>query len=119
MLAAARRTQAIPAVPGVTALAAAPTALARAARSMVEVLAISAVSCILAGTLVLQAHCHSKERRDLLNRIMARDYSEYEAMGGKPPPKSANFIKRSRARAMQQEQAARQERAERAGNGGD
>ena len=38
---------------------------------------------------------HKQERRDLLSRIMARDLTEYQvATSSRPPPKSANPIRR-------------------------
>lgn len=37
---------------------------------------------------------HDLERKDLYNRLMARDLSEYTAAtsGGRPPPRSRNFV---------------------------
>ena len=37
---------------------------------------------------------HDLERRDLLNRLMARDYAEYKELSAprKPPPPGRNFI---------------------------
>jgi hypothetical protein len=58
---------------------------------------------IMAATLVFQAHRHENERKDLLNRIMARDLSEYQAMKGRPPPKSTNFIKKKQAEAVNED----------------
>ena len=58
---------------------------------------------IIAAALIFQAYRHEKERRDLLNRIMARDYAEYQAMKGRPPPKSTNFIKKKQAEAVNED----------------
>jgi hypothetical protein len=43
--------------------------------------------------IVLQEFIHYKERKDLYNRIMARDLPEYKAADGSPP-KGRNGIKK-------------------------
>ena len=53
------------------------------------------LGCVMSAALVIQEIRHDRERKALLNRIMARDYAEYQAMsGGRPPPKSTNFMKK-------------------------
>mgnify|MGYP000964662932 CR=1 FL=1 len=63
---------------------------------MIETVILGCVmSCVMSAALIIQEIRHDRERKDLLNRIMARDYAEYQAMsGGRPPPKSTNFIKK-------------------------
>lgn len=61
------------------------------------------LGCVMSAALIFQAYRHEKERRDLLNRIMARDYAEYQAMNGRPPPKSTNFIKKKQAEAVNED----------------
>ncbi len=46
----------------------------------------------LTGFFLFMAHSYSRERRDLLNRIMARDYQEYRAKEQPVPGKQRNFI---------------------------
>jgi len=50
---------------------------------------IVSIFCIL---LAIQNIIHYRERRDLYNRIMCKDYSEYSS-AQKVPGKSGNFIK--------------------------
>lgn len=38
---------------------------------------------------------HRKERRDLYNRLMARDFHEFNTAQRGKPPKSDNFLKQS------------------------
>ena len=53
------------------------------------------LGCVMSAALVIQEIRHDRERKALLNRIMARDYAEYQAKsGGRPPPKSTNFMKK-------------------------
>ncbi len=61
------------------------------------------LGCVMSAALIFQAYRHEKERRDLLNRIMARDYAEYQAMNGRSPPKSTNFIKKKQAEAVNED----------------
>lgn len=58
---------------------------------------------ILSGALLLtfcmwawREYQHDQERKDLLNRLMAKDFNEY-VIQGKPPPKGGNFIARGLA----------------------
>lgn len=46
---------------------------------------IATVLCFSAIVMV-QAALHSKERRDLYNRLMARDLTEYQNITGPTPP---------------------------------
>lgn len=61
--------------------------------------------CVLCSYLVfvLQEIRHQKERQNLLNRIMARDYHDY-AVSERPksPGKSGNFVQESIERAYLQ-----------------
>ena len=43
---------------------------------------------------VIQEFFHSRERRDLYSRMMAKDLTEYKDATGtpRPPPKSKNFV---------------------------
>lgn len=52
------------------------------------------VITILSALLVLQEFLHSRERKDLYSRMMARDLTEYQKATGpaRPPPKSKNFV---------------------------
>jgi len=53
--------------------------------------------CLICGVLALWAwreYQHDQERRDLYNRLMARDYTEYANAGRPPPGKVRNFIRR-------------------------
>ncbi len=61
------------------------------------------LGCVMSAALIFQAYRHEKERRDLLNRIMARDYAEYQAMNGRPPPKCTNFIRKKQAEAVNED----------------
>ncbi len=43
---------------------------------------------------------HARERRDLYNRLMAQDLSDYQVHEGKkPPPRSRNFVAKHIAKA--------------------
>ena len=44
--------------------------------------------------ILFQEYLHYKERQDLYNRIMAKDYIEYKAADG-TPPKGRNGIKKN------------------------
>lgn len=45
------------------------------------------VNIILSAVIVIQAILHYVERRDLYNRLMSKDLTEYKNSGN-PPPKS-------------------------------
>ena len=50
---------------------------------------------IMGGLLAIQGYLHARERKDLYNRIMARDLTEYSnthPTQTRPPPKSRNFV---------------------------
>jgi len=49
---------------------------------------------IMAGAMTLQEYLHSRERKDLYSRMMAKDLTEYKDATGpaRPPPKSKNFV---------------------------
>jgi len=49
---------------------------------------------ILLAILVLQAILHARERKDLYNRLMARDLRDYVANQSREPPKSRNFVRK-------------------------
>jgi hypothetical protein len=49
---------------------------------------------VLTCALLIQGYSHNVERKDLLNRIMAKDLQEYrQTVNKSPPPKGGNFIK--------------------------
>jgi len=53
---------------------------------------------IIGGILTLFAwreYHHDQERKDLYNRLMSRDLTDYSQITStRPPPKSRNFVKR-------------------------
>jgi hypothetical protein len=52
------------------------------------------VIAVLAALLAIREFMHSRERKDLYSRIMARDLAEYQtAVSARPPPKSGNPIR--------------------------
>lgn len=57
---------------------------------MTEIIIIVIMSALMA----LQSYLHSLERKDLYNRLMAKDLTEYKTatQAGRPPPKSRNFV---------------------------
>jgi hypothetical protein len=52
---------------------------------------------VIAGFLLFLAwreYCHDKERKDLYNRLMSRDITEYMTTQDNKPPKQRNFVKK-------------------------
>lgn len=54
--------------------------------------ALAITNIALTGYILLLTNNYSRERRDLLNRIMARDYQEYWAKKQPVPAQPRNFI---------------------------
>ena len=55
----------------------------------------SLIVIILLAVIILQTIVHSRERRDLYDRIMAHDLRDYVANQGREIPRSRNFIRKS------------------------
>ncbi len=63
---------------------------------MAAIAAVSLVSIVLALLIVWREVVHDREMRDLLNRIMARDYNDYlRGSQGRPPPRTGNVLKQA------------------------
>ncbi len=49
---------------------------------------------LFVGFLGWRERCHDRERRDLYNRIMAANLTEYKLMERKEQPKARNFVRK-------------------------
>jgi hypothetical protein len=54
------------------------------------------IIAVLGALLAIQEFCHYRERKDLYNRLMAKDLADYNLIANsknKPPPRSRNVIR--------------------------
>lgn len=59
---------------------------------MVDIIALAVIIGLVIA-LIAQDISHAVERKDLYNRIMAKDLTDLNGQGKKSPGKSGNFIK--------------------------